>query len=59
LNLLIEADEREYFIKLFQQFKDKVNKKTEIINKYRESLIEEVENKYIGDLDNYIVDLKL
>ena len=59
LNLLIEADETEYFMKSFQHFKDLVNKKTDIINKYRESLIEEIENKYIGDLDNYIIDLKL
>ena len=59
LNLLIEIEETELFMKSFQHFKDMVNKKTDIINKYRESLIEEIENKYIGDLDNYIINLKL
>ena len=59
LNLLIEADNRDYFIHLFQTFKDNVNKKTDVINKYRLSLIEEIENKYIGELDSKIIDLKL
>ena len=59
LNLLIEADNRDYFINLFQTFKDNVNKKTDVINKYRLSLIEEIENKYIGELDSKIIDLKL
>ena len=59
LNLIIEADNRDYFMSLFQSFKDNVNKKTDIINKYRISLLEEIENKYIEDLDNYLIDLKL
>ena len=59
LNLIIEADNRDYFMSIFQEFKDKVNTKAEIINKYRKSLIDEIENKFIGDLDNYLVDLKL
>ena len=59
LNLLIEADEREYFTSQFQTFKDSVNKKKDAINRYRKNLLEEIENKYICDLDNSIIDLKL
>ena len=59
LNLLIEADEREYFTSQFQKFKDSVNKKKDAINRYRKNLLEEIENKYICDLDNSIIDLKL
>ena len=58
LNVLIEA-QKDDFLLSFQTFKDMVNKLTDIINKYRKSLIEEIENKYISDLDNYIIDLKL
>ena len=59
LNILIEANERDFFTSNFQTFKDSVNKKKDAINKYRKSLIEEIENKYICDLDNKIIDLKL
>ena len=59
LQLLIEADNRDLFMNIFQEYKDNINKKTAAINKFRLSLLEEVENKFIGDLDNYIIDLKL
>ena len=59
LNLLIEADERDYFTSQFQKFKDSVNKKKDAINRYRKNFLEEIENKYICDLDNSIIDLKL
>ena len=59
LQLLIEADNRDFFMNIFQEYKDNINKKTAAINKFRLSLLEEVENKFIGDLDNYIIDLKL
>ena len=59
LNLLIEADNRDYFLSMFQTFKDNVNKKRDAIDKYRKALIEEIENKYICDLDSKIIDLNL
>lgn len=59
LNLLIEADNRDYFLSLFQPFKDSVNKKRDAIDKYRKALIEEIENKYICDLDSKIINLNL
>ena len=58
LNVLIEA-EKDDFLLSFQTFKDMVNTQMDIINKYRKSLLEEIENKYIADLDNYLIDLKL
>ena len=58
LELLIEADSVDIFNSLFQEFKDSVNKKKDAINKYRKNLINEMENKYIGDLDNNIINLE-
>ena len=57
LNFYIELEKddfREYFIK----FKENVNQKIEIINKYRNSFLEEIENKFVGDLDEKIINLK-
>ena len=57
LNHYIEL-EKSYFLKYFPQFKGNVNQKIITINKYRKSLLEEIENKYIDDLDSKIINLK-
>ena len=51
LNHYIEL-EKSYFLKYFPEFKGNINQKIIAINKYRNSLLEEIENKYIDDLDN-------
>ena len=58
IDLCIELDKEEFTL-FFQKFKENVLQKTHIMNNYRLSLLEEIENKYIGDLDNYIINLKL
>jgi ariadne-1 len=57
LNHYIEL-EKSYFLKYFPEFKGNVNQKIITINKYRKSLLEEIENKYIDDLDSKIINLK-
>ena len=49
---------KEDFILNFPKFKEGINQKVTIIEKYRTSLLEEIENKYIDDLDSKIIDLK-
>ena len=45
LNNIIESDS-----------KGSVNSLNNIINRFRKSFIEEIENKYISDLDNELID---
>jgi len=49
---------KDYFIKDFPNYKNKINQKILIIKKYTASLLEEIENKYVDDIDNYILNLK-
>ena len=58
LDFYIEL-ERDDFKLYFAQYKENISQKTNIILNYRKSLLEEIENKFIDDLDNYIIDLKL
>ena len=57
LNHYIEL-EKSNFLKYFPEFKGNVNQKIIAINKYRNSLLEEIGNKYIDDLDSKIINLK-
>ena len=57
LNFYIEL-EKDDFLEYFTKFKEGVIQRVEIINKYRTSLLEEIENKFVGDLDNNIINLK-
>ena len=57
LNFYIELEKGD-FLKYFPEYKQSVSQKVIIINKYRQNLLEEIENKYIDDLDSYIINLK-
>ena len=48
---------KEDFTLHFPKFKEGVNQQVTIINKYRTSLLEEIENKFIDDLDSKIINL--
>ena len=57
INFYIEL-EKSLFLKYFPEFKGNVNQKIIAIKKYRKNLLEEIENKYIDDLDPKIINLK-
>ena len=48
---------KDDFIIHFPKFKESINQKVTIINKYRASLLEEIENKYVDDLDSKIINM--
>ena len=48
---------KEDFIRHFQEFKESINQKVTIINKYRASFLGEIENKYIDDFDFKIINM--
>ena len=51
-------NEKNHIFLNFPEFKGNVNQKIIAINKYRNNLLEEIENKYIDDLDSKIINLK-
>ena len=57
INFYIQTT-RDDFLKNFPKFKENVCQNITLIEKYRKSLLEEIENKYIDDLDNKIINLK-
>ena len=56
LNFYIQTT-KEDFVLNFPKFKELINQQVTIINKYRSSLLEEIENKFIDDLDSKIINL--
>ena len=54
LNNIIESDSKYY--ELLEDYVGSVNSLNNIINRFRKSFIEEIENKYISDLDNELID---
>lgn len=55
LNLIIEANSFGYNV-LFSNYKKNAINLIDVINKNRETFVEDIENKYISDLDNELFD---
>ena len=52
LNTFIESDSYE----LFEEYKSSVKNLTDIINKFRKSFLEDMENTFISDIDEGLID---
>ncbi len=59
LNDLIETDSFGDYNKKFNEFKNDLNNLISIINNYMKKLIDEIENQYISELNNELLDQKV
>ena len=55
LTLIIRSESFDYRV-LFTNYKISVINLIDTVNKYRNSFVEEIENKYISNIDNELID---